>query len=94
MPKGSGLTKAMKLSPELSAIVGKKEASRAECVKQLLHQEAQPAGPREQAVLLARRHHGQGLRQGQDEGVHHVQVHHQLRAGNSNSNSINCQQVK
>ena len=35
MPKGSGLTKPMKLSPELAAIVGKKEASRAECVKQL-----------------------------------------------------------
>ncbi len=35
MPKGSGLTRPMKLSPELAAIVGKKEASRAECVKQL-----------------------------------------------------------
>ena len=33
--KGSGLTKPMKLSPELADIVGKKEASRAECVKQL-----------------------------------------------------------
>jgi len=35
MPKGSGLTKPMKLSNELSDIVGKKEASRAECIKQL-----------------------------------------------------------
>ena len=35
MAKGSGLTKPMKLSPELADIVGKKEASRAECVKQL-----------------------------------------------------------
>ena len=33
--KGSGLSKPMKLSPELADIVGKKEASRAECVKQL-----------------------------------------------------------
>ena len=35
MSKGSGLTKPMKLSPELADIVGKKEASRAECIKQL-----------------------------------------------------------
>ena len=35
MPKGAGLTKPMKLSPELSDIVGKKEASRAECIKEL-----------------------------------------------------------
>lgn len=35
MPKGSGLTKTMKLSSELADIVGKKEASRAECIKQL-----------------------------------------------------------
>merc|ERR1712044_28666 len=35
MPKGSGLTKSMKLSPELADIVGKKEASRAECIKAL-----------------------------------------------------------
>ena len=35
MPKGAGLTKPMKLSAELSDIVGKKEASRAECIKQL-----------------------------------------------------------
>ena len=35
MPKGSGLTKPMKLSIELADIVGKKEASRAECIKQL-----------------------------------------------------------
>ena len=33
--KGSGLTRPMKLSTELADIVGKKEASRAECVKQL-----------------------------------------------------------
>jgi upstream activation factor subunit UAF30 len=33
--KGSGLTKPMKLSAELAAIVGKKEASRAECIKLL-----------------------------------------------------------
>ena len=33
--KGSGLTKLMKLSADLADIVGKKEASRAECVKQL-----------------------------------------------------------
>merc|ERR1712110_1102454 len=33
MPKGSGLTKPMKLSAELADIVGKKEASRAECIK-------------------------------------------------------------
>ncbi len=35
MPKGAGLTKPMKLSPELADVVGKKEASRAECIKQL-----------------------------------------------------------
>ena len=35
MAKGSGLTKPMKLSAELADIVGKKEASRAECIKQL-----------------------------------------------------------
>ena len=35
MPKGSGLTKPMKLSAELADIVGRKEASRAECAKQL-----------------------------------------------------------
>merc|ERR1711970_689707 len=35
MPKGSGLTKPMKLSAELADIVGKKEASRADCIKQL-----------------------------------------------------------
>lgn len=35
MPKGSGLTKTMKLSAELADVVGKKEASRAECIKQL-----------------------------------------------------------
>jgi chromatin remodeling complex protein RSC6 len=33
--KGSGLTKPMKLSDDLAEVVGKKEASRAECVKQL-----------------------------------------------------------
>ena len=33
--KGSGLTKPMKLSADLADIVGKKEASRAECIKQL-----------------------------------------------------------
>merc|ERR1711944_239230 len=35
MPKGSGPTKTMKLSGDLADIVGKKEASRAECIKQL-----------------------------------------------------------
>ena len=35
MPKGSGLTKPMKLSADLADIVGKKEASRAESIKQL-----------------------------------------------------------
>merc|ERR1712038_1644762 len=35
MPRGAGLTKPMKLSAELADIVGKKEASRAECIKQL-----------------------------------------------------------
>ena len=35
MPKGQGLTKPMKLSAELAEVVGKKEASRAECIKQL-----------------------------------------------------------
>merc|ERR1712124_19789 len=35
MPKGSGLTKPMKLSADLADIVGKKEPSRAECIKQL-----------------------------------------------------------
>ena len=35
MPKGAGLTKPMKLSADLADIVGKKEASRAECIKQL-----------------------------------------------------------
>lgn len=35
MPKGTGLTKAYKLSSDLSDVVGKKEATRAEVVKQL-----------------------------------------------------------
>merc|ERR1712223_507414 len=35
MPKGGGLTKPMKLSEDLAAIVGKKEAGRAECIKEL-----------------------------------------------------------
>jgi upstream activation factor subunit UAF30 len=35
MPKGSGLTKPMKLSSELADVVGSKEASRAQCIKQL-----------------------------------------------------------
>ena len=35
MPKGAGLTKAYKLSPELADVVGKKEATRGECIKQL-----------------------------------------------------------
>merc|ERR1712113_1115134 len=35
MPAGGGLTKPMKLSAELSAIVGEEEASRAQCVKLL-----------------------------------------------------------
>ena len=35
MPKGQGLTKPMKLSADLADVVGKKEASRAECIKQL-----------------------------------------------------------
>merc|ERR1711994_801654 len=35
MSKGSGLTKPMKLSAELADIVGQKEASRAQCIKQL-----------------------------------------------------------
>merc|ERR1739842_102094 len=35
LPKGSGLTKPLKLSAALADIVGKKEASRAECIKQL-----------------------------------------------------------
>ena len=33
--KANGITKPMKLSADLAAIVGKKEASRAECIKQL-----------------------------------------------------------
>merc|ERR1711935_840462 len=35
MPKGSGLTKPLKLSSDLADIVGKKEASRAKCIKEL-----------------------------------------------------------
>merc|ERR1712029_3293 len=35
MPKGGGLTKPMKLSADLAAIVGKDEAIRAECIKLL-----------------------------------------------------------
>merc|ERR1711997_174556 len=35
MPKGGGLTKPLKLSADLAAIVGKDEASRAECIKEL-----------------------------------------------------------
>ena len=35
MPKGNGLTKPLKLSNDLAAIVGKEKASRAECVKLL-----------------------------------------------------------
>merc|ERR1712029_581886 len=35
MAKGSGLTKPIKLSADLADIVGKKEASRAECIKLL-----------------------------------------------------------
>merc|ERR1712076_104312 len=37
MPKGSGLTKPMKLSADLADIVGKKEASRAECSSNFGH---------------------------------------------------------
>merc|ERR1711981_138960 len=33
--KNSGITKQMKLSADLAAVVGKKEASRAECIKEL-----------------------------------------------------------
>ena len=35
MPKGEHLLKPLRLSPELSAIVGQDEASRSECIKQL-----------------------------------------------------------
>ena len=35
MPKGSGLTKPLKLSAALADIVGKKEASTAECIKKI-----------------------------------------------------------
>merc|ERR1712212_160026 len=35
MPKGGGLTKPMKLSDDLAAIVGRKSASRAKCMKYL-----------------------------------------------------------
>ena len=35
MAKGSGLTKKMKVSADLEAIIGKKQASRPECVKEL-----------------------------------------------------------
>merc|ERR1712186_272715 len=35
MGKGGGLTKAMKVSGDLKAIIGKDQASRAECVKEL-----------------------------------------------------------
>ena len=35
MPRGGELTKPMKLSSELAAIVGTDEASRAECLKRL-----------------------------------------------------------
>jgi len=35
MPKGEGLTKPLKVSPDLADILGKKEASRAECIKLL-----------------------------------------------------------
>merc|ERR1712212_590487 len=34
-PKKSGITKPMKLSSDLAAVVGQKQASRAECIKQL-----------------------------------------------------------
>merc|ERR1712156_1292345 len=33
--KKSGITKPMKLSADLAAVVGQKQASRAECIKQL-----------------------------------------------------------
>ena len=33
--KGSGLTKPMKVSDDLAAVVGMKEASRAQCIKML-----------------------------------------------------------
>ncbi len=35
MPKGAGLTKAYRLSNELADIVGKREATRGECIKYL-----------------------------------------------------------
>ena len=35
VPKNSGITKPMKLSADLAAIVGMPEASRAECIKHL-----------------------------------------------------------
>ena len=33
MPKGDGLTRPLKLSDDLAAIIGVEEASRAECIK-------------------------------------------------------------
>merc|ERR1712110_1101756 len=75
MPKGSGLTKPMKLSAELADIVGKKEASRAECIKQLwAYIKKQNLRPREQAVLQPRQEGGQGLRQRQDPCFRYGQV--------------------
>ncbi len=35
MPKGAGLNKSYKLSKDLADVVGKSEATRGECIKQL-----------------------------------------------------------
>merc|ERR1711956_194953 len=63
MPKGSGLTKPMKLSADLAEVVGKKEAIRAECIKQLwAYKKEQPPRPRKQAILQPRQKDGKGFR--------------------------------
>merc|ERR1712157_91288 len=76
MPKGAGLTKPMKLSAELADIVGKKEASRAECIKQLwAYIKKNNLQDPEQAVLQPRQEDGQGLRQRPDPCFRYGQVH-------------------
>merc|ERR1711974_92247 len=75
MPKGSGLTKPMKLSAELADIVGKKEASRAECIKQLwAYIKKQNLQDPENKQFQPRQEDGQDLWQRQDSCFRYGQV--------------------
>ncbi|CAB4068737.1 unnamed protein product [Lepeophtheirus salmonis] len=71
MPKGAGLTKSMKLSNELGDIVGKKEASRAECIKQLWAyiKKHDLQDPENKQYFTPDKKNGQGFRQQLDQSL-------------------------